>query len=130
MAKYPYEGEYKMAYRVIADHIRTVTFALADGANFSNEGRGYVLRRVLRRAVRYGIKLGISGAFMYKLVKVVADNMIDFYPYLQNKVSLIEKLVKTEEETFHATLTNGEKLLKDVMDKNVDTKVIDGEWFP
>ena len=127
MAKYPYEGEYKMAYRVIADHIRTVTFALADGANFSNEGRGYVLRRVLRRAVRYGIKLGISGAFMYKLVKVVADNMIDFYPYLQNKVSLIEKLVKTEEETFHATLTNGEKLLKDVMDKNVDTKVIDGE---
>ena len=78
-AKHPYsDPEYKMAYRVIADHIRTVTFALADGATFSNEGRGYVLRRVLRRAVRYGIKLGIEGSFMYRLVKVVADNMIDF----------------------------------------------------
>ena len=127
MAKHPYEGEYKMAYRVIADHIRTVTFALADGANFSNEGRGYVLRRVLRRAVRYGIKLGIQGAFMYKLVKTVADNMEAYYPYLQAKVSLIEKLVKTEEETFHATLANGEKLLKEVMEKNAISKLIDGE---
>ena len=126
MAKYPYENDHKMAYRVIADHIRTVTFALADGANFSNEGRGYVLRRVLRRAVRYGISLGINGAFMYKLVKIVADNMEAYYPYLQSKVSLIEKLVKTEEETFHTTLANGEKLLKDVMDKNADTKLIDG----
>ena len=126
MAKYPYENDHKMAYRVIADHIRTVTFALADGANFSNEGRGYVLRRVLRRAVRYGISLGINGAFMYKLVKIVADNMEAYYPYLQGKVSLIEKLVKTEEETFHTTLANGEKLLKDVMDKNADTKLIDG----
>ncbi len=126
MAKYPYENDHKMAYRVIADHIRTVTFALADGANFSNEGRGYVLRRVLRRAVRYGISLGINGAFMYKLVKVVADNMEAYYPYLQAKVSLIEKLVKTEEETFHTTLANGEKLLKDVMEKNADTKLIDG----
>ena len=126
MAKYPYENDHKMAYRVIADHIRTVTFALADGANFSNEGRGYVLRRVLRRAVRYGISLGINGSFMYKLVKIVADNMEAYYPYLQSKVSLIEKLVKTEEETFHTTLANGEKLLKDVMDKNADTKLIDG----
>ena len=126
MAKYPYENDHKMAYRVIADHIRTVTFALADGANFSNEGRGYVLRRVLRRAVRYGISLGINGAFMYKLVKVVADNMEAYYPYLQAKVSLIEKLVKTEEETFHTTLANGEKLLKDVMEKNANTKLIDG----
>ena len=93
MAKHPYGGEYKMAYRVIADHIRTVTFALADGANFSNEGRGYVLRRVLRRAVRYGIKLNIEGAFMYKLVEIVAENMKDFYPYVTEKVALISRLV-------------------------------------
>ena len=78
LAKYPYEGEYKMAYRVIADHIRTLTFALSDGANFSNSGRGYVLRRVLRRAVRFGLKLGLEDAFLYKLVPVVADTMQDY----------------------------------------------------
>lgn len=113
IARYPYEGEHKMAYRVIADHIRTVTFALSDGASFSNSGRGYVLRRVLRRAVRYGIKLGIEGAFMYRLIQVVADEMSDFYPYLQDKVKFNEKLVKQEEETFHQTLANGERLLNE-----------------
>ncbi len=128
MAKHSYdEPEYKMAYRVIADHIRTVTFAIADGAMFSNEGRGYVLRRVLRRAVRYGIKLGISGAFMYRLVKIVADNMESYYPYLQDKVALIERLVKTEEESFHKTLANGENLLNDALKAHSDTKVLPGE---
>ncbi len=127
-AKHTYdEPEYKMAYRVIADHIRTVTFATADGAMFSNEGRGYVLRRVLRRAVRYGIKLGIEGAFMYKLVRVVADNMIDYYPYLQDKVALIEKLVRQEEESFHRTLSNGEELLNKALEDHIDTKVLPGE---
>ena len=124
-AKYPYEGEYKMAYRVIADHIRTVTFALADGALFSNEGRGYVLRRVLRRAVRYGKKLKIEGAFMYQLVPVVYEIMKDFYPYLGEKIEYIQKLVKAEEERFHATLSDGEKLMVDVMNRSAD-KVIDG----
>ena len=117
LAKYPYEGEYKMAYRVIADHIRTVTFALSDGANFSNNGRGYVLRRVLRRAVRYGIKLGIDKPFMYQLVQVVADEMKDFYPYLLEKVAYNENLVRIEEETFHKTLANGERLLNEEMQK-------------
>lgn len=127
-AKHPYSDlEYKMAYRVIADHIRTVTFAIADGAMFSNEGRGYVLRRVLRRAVRYGIKLGIDGAFMYKLVKITADNMIDYYPYLQEKVDLISKLVKQEEESFHKTLANGENLLNKELENHADTKVLPGE---
>lgn len=125
MAKYPYQGEYKMAYRVIADHIRTVTFALADGANFSNEGRGYVLRRVLRRAVRYGIKLNIEGAFMYKLVEIVAENMKDFYPYVTEKVALISRLVKNEEDTFHSTLANGEKLLMSALEE-AENKVLDG----
>ncbi len=115
----------KMAYRVIADHIRTVTFALADGALFSNEGRGYVLRRVLRRAVRFGKKLKIEGAFMYRLVPIVYDIMKDFYPYLEEKLDYIAKLVKAEEERFHATLQDGEKLLMDVMAKS-DNKCIDG----
>ncbi len=126
LAKHPYsEKEYKMAYRVIADHIRTVTFALADGALFANEGRGYVLRRVLRRAVRYGIKLGIEGAFMYRLVQTVADNMKVFYPYLESKVEYISKLVKAEELRFHSTLAAGEKLLKDQMESS-ETKRLDG----
>ena len=126
-AKFPYSNkEYKMAYRVIADHIRTVTFAVADGAMFSNEGRGYVLRRVLRRAVRYGKKLGIEGAFMYKLVQVVADNMSDFYPYLLEKVDLISRLVKQEEESFHKTLANGEDLLNKALEEHKDTKRLPG----
>jgi len=124
--KIPYSGEYKMAYRVIADHIRTVTFALADGALFSNEGRGYVLRRLLRRAVRYGIKLDINGAFMNELVPVVADMMKDYYPYVTEKVPLISKLVKAEEERFHKTLNSGEALLIDELDHATD-KLLSGK---
>ena len=127
-AKHTYdEPEYKMAYRVIADHIRTVTFAIADGAMFSNEGRGYVLRRVLRRAVRYGIKLGIEGSFMYNLVQVVADNMKDYYSYVEEKTGLIAQLVKNEEESFHKTLANGEELLSDALKEHGDTKQLPGE---
>ncbi len=124
-AQFPYENEHKMAYRVIADHIRTVTFAISDGAAFSNEGRGYVLRRVLRRAVRYGIKLKIQGAFMYKLVDLVAENMKDFYPYLVERKELVAKLVKIEEETFATTLNNGEKLLQEALENTTD--VLSGE---
>ena len=105
----------KMAYRVIADHIRTVTFALADGASFSNEGRGYVLRRILRRAVRYGKKIGIQDAFMFELVSVVSDIMKDYYTYLPEKVDFIARLVKIEEEKFHATLNDGEKMLGNML---------------
>ena len=127
-AKHSYdEKEYKMAYRVIADHIRTVTFAISDGANFSNSGRGYVLRRVLRRAVRYGIKLGIEGSFMYRLVQVVADMMNDYYPYLEEKVDYVARLVRNEEEAFHKTLANGENLLNDALRDHADTKVLPGE---
>jgi alanyl-tRNA synthetase len=111
MAKVPYAAPNKMAYRVIADHIRTVTFALADGALFSNEGRGYVLRRLLRRAVRYGIAIGITKPFMTDLVPVVADMMKGYYPYVLDQVPLIAKLVKAEEERFHKTLSDGESLL-------------------
>ena len=116
MAKVPYQDN-KMAYRVIADHIRTVTFALSDGALFDNAGRGYVLRRILRRAVRYGKKIGIDHSFMYELVSVVADIMKDFYDYLPSKVDYVSGLVKKEEEAFHKTLTNGERLLNQMLDK-------------
>ena len=88
------DAQHKMAFRVIADHIRTVSFALADGALFSNEGRGYVLRRVLRRAVRFAKKLNIQGAFMYKLVPVVYDIMKDFYPYMEEKLDYIARSCK------------------------------------
>ncbi len=125
-SKKPYAGENKMAYRVIADHIRTVTFALADGALFSNEGRGYVLRRLLRRAVRYGIKLDLTDAFMYELVAVVADMMKDYYPYVTEKVPLISKLVKAEEERFHKTLNAGEALLLGELAEAQD-KVLSGK---
>ncbi len=110
-------ADHKMAYRVIADHIRTVTFALSDGALFDNAGRGYVLRRILRRAVRYGKKIGINHSFMYKLVYVVADIMKDFYDYLPAKADYVSGLVKKEEEAFHKTLSNGEKLLNQLFTK-------------
>lgn len=120
----PYEGEYLMPYRVIADHIRSCTFALADGAIFSNEGRGYVLRRVLRRAMRYGQKLGLYEPFLYKLVDVVCDNMKCFYPYLEDKKDMVKKMIKNEEEKFIKTLNSGEEILSDLI-KN--TKVLSGE---
>ena len=106
------------AFRVIADHIRTITFALADGESFSNEGRGYVLRRLLRRAVRYGKVLGMEKPFLYELVNVVAHNMQDYYPYLLNKEEFVAKIVKAEEEKFIKTLTNGEALLMKLIKDN------------
>lgn len=127
MSKHPYDGEYKMAYRVIADHIRTITFALSDGAMFSNNGRGYVLRRVLRRAERYGIKLGLNEAFMYKLVPVVTENMKAFYPYLTEKVTFNQKLIKNEEDAFHKTLQNGEHLLEEALNESTSTKILNGK---
>lgn len=116
----------KMAYRVIADHIRTCTFALSDGATFSNEGRGYVLRRVLRRAMRYARNLGISKPLLYELVDVVCENMKEFYPYLLNKKDFVKKLILKEEESFIQTLANGEKLLKQELD-NVKDNTLSGE---
>ena len=126
-AKHTYEEkDYKMCFRVIADHIRTTTFALADGALFSNEGRGYVLRRILRRAVRYGKKLGINGSFMYKLVPTVAKIMESYYPYLNEKIDYIQKLISIEEDKFQQTLVSGENLLNELLAKN-ETKVLSGQ---
>lgn len=119
----PYEGDNKMAFRVIADHIRTLVFALSDGAGFSNSGRGYVLRRVLRRAVRFGLKLGLDEPFLYKLVPVVAENMKDYYPYLMDHIEANEKVIRQEEETFKKTLKNGQALLDEEMAKAKDGKL-------
>lgn len=105
----------KMAFRVIADHIRAVTFATADGEVFSNEGRGYVLRRLVRRAERFGRVLGINKPFLYQLVDIVVDIMKDFYPYLIEKADYVKKLIIAEEEKFIKTLSNGEALLNDLI---------------
>ena len=105
----------KMAFRVIADHIRAVTFATADGEVFSNEGRGYVLRRLVRRAERFGRVLGIDKPFLYQLVDIVVEIMKDFYPYLIEKAAYVKKLIIAEEEKFIKTLSNGEALLNDLI---------------
>lgn len=125
-----------MPFRVIADHIRTCTFALADGENFSNEGRGYVLRRLLRRAMRYGQKLGLYEPFMYKLVDSVVDLMKGFYPYLVSKKEYVKKVIENEEKKFIKTLVSGEKLLlkaikgKTFLDKESAFKLYDSYGFP
>ena len=101
----------KLAFRVIADHIRSISFALSDGEMFSNEGRGYVLRRLLRRAERYGRVLGINEPFLYRFVSTVSEIMHSYYPYLDGKKDFVAKMVKAEEEKFLKTLINGENLL-------------------
>ena len=117
-----YEGQ--MAFKVIADHIRTVTFAISDGAVLSNEGRGYVLRRVLRRATKYGKKLGIDKPFMYNLVDVVIEIMDGFYPYLHEKKDIVKKIVFQEEQKFLETLSQGEKKLDEIIKES--DGIIDG----
>ncbi|MCI2055418.1 MAG: alanine--tRNA ligase [Bacilli bacterium] len=115
LSKMKYEEPNLMAFRVIADHARCLTFALSDGASFSNEGRGYVLRRIIRRAMRYGQKLGLKGAFMYRLVQVVADSYKCFYPELEGHVEEVSKLIYGEEEKFLKTLSTGEDLLREML---------------
>lgn len=119
----------KMAFRVIVDHIRSVVFALADGAILSNEGRGYVLRRILRRAVRMGRKLGINEPFLYKIVSVVVDNMKTFYTYLVEKEAIITKLVKIEEENFLKTLESGERRLNEMMKESKNNLISGADAF-
>jgi len=96
-----------VAFRVVADHIRTLSFAIADGIQPSNEGRGYVLRRILRRAVRYGRTLGFQQPFFYELVDVIARAMGNVFPELLTKQSLIKETLRREEEGFNKTLDKG-----------------------
>ncbi len=111
-----YEGQ--MAFKVIADHVRTVTFAVADGATLSNEGRGYVLRRVLRRASKYAKSLGIEKPFMADLVDVVISIMESYYPYLKDQVNIVKTVISSEEEKFLSTLASGEKRFQAIAAKS------------
>ncbi len=107
-----------MAYRVVADHIRTLTFAIADGAVPSNDGRGYVLRRILRRAVRYGQKvLGAAPGFFSKLVHVVVNQMKDVFPELEEKEKRVVEVLADEERAFNRTLDQGERHFKKVAEE-------------
>ena len=124
-AKYVGQKEYK----IIADHIRAITFALADGACFENVGRGYVLRRLLRRSVRFGKHLGFTEPFMYKLVSDVVDVMKEAYPYLTEKRPLIEVTVLEEEKLFLKTLEAGERRLKELVKDSPDGYISGEEAF-
>ncbi|UNK19905.1 alanine--tRNA ligase [Paenibacillus sp. N3/727] len=112
--KYNENPEYDLALKVIADHIRTVAFAVGDGVMPSNEGRGYVIRRLLRRAVRYGKVIGLDKPFMYTLTKTVGDIMGVYYPEVLEKREFIEKVIATEEEQFHKTLSDGLNILANI----------------
>jgi alanyl-tRNA synthetase len=127
--QYGQEKEKDVAFKVIADHVRTVAFAIGDGAIPSNEGRGYVLRRLLRRAVRYAKQIDINRPFMYELVPVVGEIMVDFYPEVKEKRAFIEKVIKNEEERFHETLHEGLTILFDVIKKEKEkgSNLIKGE---
>ncbi len=118
--------ENDISFRVIADHIRTCCFAICDGALPSNEGRGYVIRRLIRRAVKYARKLGIEKPFMKQLVPVVTNIMGDFYPELVNKIDYIQMILEKEEMRFHETLQEGLGILNNVI-KNAKNKEIDGQ---
>lgn len=137
---YDQDGD-NMSFKVIADHIRALSFAIGDGALPGNEGRGYVLRRLLRRAVMHGRRLGITEPFLYKLVETVGNIMESYYPEVLEKRDFIEKIVKREEETFARTIDAGsghlDQLLADLKAAGKDTlegkdifKLYDTYGFP
>ncbi|MFD0698879.1 alanine--tRNA ligase [Paenibacillus sp. GCM10027628] len=115
--KYHVNEEHDVALKVIADHIRTVAFSVGDGVLPSNEGRGYVIRRLLRRAVRYGRVLGMDKPFLYKLVPTVGEIMGVYYSEVVDKAEFIEKVIRTEEERFHETLSDGLSILAEMVEK-------------
>jgi alanyl-tRNA synthetase len=121
--------EQKVAMRVAADHIRTLTFAVADGAVPGNDGRGYVLRRILRRAARYGRKLNLNKPFLFELVDVLVQTMSDVFPEIKEKKDYVKKVIKGEEVNFNATLDRGIELFEELI-KGLEkdkVKIIPGE---
>jgi alanyl-tRNA synthetase len=110
------DGQTDIAMRVIADHARTLTFALSDGAMPSNEGRGYVLRRILRRALRYSKNLGCHEPIINQLVATLADSMGDVFPELRKQQETVSKIIKAEEESFIVTLDRGIEIFNEVIE--------------
>ena len=133
----PYAYESGASYRVISDHIRSVTFLLAQGTTFDKEGRGYVLRRILRRAIRHGYLLGIKEPFMYRLVDKVCELMGGHYAYLNEKKAAVKEQIRLEEERFLATIASGLELFeselartKDIFSGEAAFKLYDTFGFP
>jgi alanyl-tRNA synthetase len=123
--KYGGDETTDIAMRVIADHIRAVSFSIADGASPSNEGRGYVIRRILRRAIRYGWdRLGFKDPFMYRLVPVLAKQFKDVFPELDSQMEYVQNVIKAEEKSFLKTLGQGIDLFNEVIS---DSKKISGD---
>ena len=112
--------------RVIADHIRSCSFLVADGVLPSNEGRGYVLRRIIRRAVRHGYQLGVKDIFFYRLVPALVEQMGDAYPELKARQDVVEKVLREEEQQFARTLENGMAILKDAI-AGLQSSVVPGD---
>ena len=126
--KYKEEKD-QIAMRVIADHVRTLTFAIADGATPGNEGRGYVLRRILRRAARYGRNLNMHEPFLYKLVDAVVKNMGYYFSEIKEQQENVKKIIKAEEESFNKTLDRGIDLFEEISQKSKvkNEKLIPGD---
>ena len=119
--KYDYDAANSASYRVIADHLRSCSFLLAQGVNFDKEGRGYVLRRIMRRAIRHGYLLGLREPFMYKMVDTLVNVMGEQYTYLGERAESIKASMKLEEERFFKTIDNGIKLFNIELEKTTDT---------
>lgn len=124
-----YDLEHQIPLRVIADHIRTLSFAIADGALPGNDGRGYVLRRILRRAVRYGRKINLHEPFLYKLVDILVESMGDVFPEIKQKQDYVKKIIRAEEESFMRTLGHGIELFEGIVQsmKKDGSTVVSGE---
>jgi alanyl-tRNA synthetase len=137
LTKTPYNGrltdisqsqiDLDTSMRVIADHVRTLTFAIGDGATPSNEGRGYVLRRILRRAARFGRNLGMHEPFIYQLVPTLVETMSDIFPEIKTNQDHIQRVIKGEEESFNATLDRGLERFEDVVKQIGHSKTFPGE---
>ncbi|MCQ4086269.1 alanine--tRNA ligase [Saccharibacillus sp. JS10] len=115
--EYGVSEEHDVALKVIADHVRTVTFSVGDGVQPSNEGRGYVIRRLLRRAVRYGRVIGLDRPFLYELVRTVGEVMGVYYTQVVESRELIERVIRLEEERFHKTLSDGLAILTETAER-------------